>query len=1174
MTLFNVFFSNRTEQLYESFKEHLFASSHPLSKRLVIVPSAAMKTWLLLKMANDPDLGIAAGIEVSFLEPAIQRLTSMLAKPIPENDTISQPVEPNELELALALEKTIHEIIHDSKKSHPTTLQSLCLPLFTYLGINHQKIEQLSRRSTKRITALSMVLSKLFVDYGRYGGRMVAEWDPTNPADWQQLLWQKMEKLFSTWNYPYRKLESFEMTTEWQPYELQVHLFGLSYIAPLHHRFFQKISKQLPVHYYIFSPCQQFWSDLLSDKERSRLMGHWQKQNVSSTQQEALEGFLRDNNSLLANFGRPGREMALQIEACDPILHEEYAASSAIIDHAPYSELASPDLYLQGTSHPLSLLEAVQGDVLLLRNPALTENVVFEKYDGTIQVHAAPKPMREVQVVYDTILSIIEKHRLDEDPITPGDIVVMAPDITAYAPFVRSVFESSESCLDLHLMDLQTPSQHSLVQGFLQLLQLPQGRWQHSQLLQLLENPAFKARHQFSAEDVRMLSGWIKEAEISWGNDSEHRNELLKRDHCGKEMVEECWHGTWEHGLGRLLEGLAMLAPDEKHFANSLFSPMEGVESTQAELLGIFLGLFRSLLADLKPLIDQTELSLSDWSDYLKCLFDAYFVCSSEDKVNYGYLLDQIDAFAEAETKFGEQKFLFHTIQRHLEQSLQAPNTSHKESNLQAVRFCSLLPMRAVPAKVIILMGMDDGKFPRTNTALSLNLLLDSPKTDYCPTQVEFDRYLFLESMLSARRYFIITYTSQSPGDPNPQLPSLLVKELLNYLESAFVFADGPIDQSCHFNHSLNPFHKKYFLAKSAFKSYSQQSYLAAKAYYHPQKKPPQNFLSAFVPLHHSQENSPLQPLVNLKDLTAFAKSPLKTYFNKTLNIYLESEEKRRINNDENLLVAAYDKTSLLKEALLTSPQAAFAKAEKSGRLPRGPFRAMEIAKLHREVEDLKNTLSLHKIDPEQFFSIKFDDHCLEAVASGPLWHLPPLSISHSFGNLNLTGQIDLVTPEGLVIFDENKLEDAIKIWPSLITLGCLIQKYSLPIAKQAIFIKGEKVGRQALDFADPESLLKNFLTYYFNAQTHPSPLLPQWVSFFLKGEQKALQAKFDINPDDAFRPIYDEYLKWLARNSPNADMHASMDHWQPTAQSLFVEMEKAWFSKSKGSKESVNDIV
>lgn len=1145
---FDVYFSNRTEQLYEEFKRSYLATG-PFTRRVVIVPSTAMKSWLSIKMASDAELGVSAGLEIGFLDPSLKKLSSLLL-----SKSVESSQEPDTMKLALGIETAIKECLaeyHTSTHQQKKVLE----PLRHYLGIINS--DQLSRRSQRRVTALSIELSKLFLNYGTYGGKVVAEWANSTPTHWQHVLWQKIESLFSPWLYPYRKLETFTIDQDWQPGQLQVYLFGLSYIAPLHHRWFQNLSHYLPVRYYLLSPCQQFWSDTLSEKEGSRLMAFWQSQGMPASQLDALDQFLRDTNPLLANFGKPGREMAAQIEMSRAHVHEDYVSNNKLAEHPVYTDLLSPDLIQQHDHTPLTMLEAVQADLLLMRKPG-GQKVEFSQSDVTLQVHGAPKPAREVQVVYDTILSIIEKHQRDESPITPGDILVMAPDINVYSPFVRSVFESADSKLAAHLMDLKSISEHSLIQGFLELLQLPLGRWELSRLLDLMQYPSFKASRQISSEEIKTLADWLKKAGIRWGNDSSHRNELLKRDHGVAGMVEECWHGTWEHGLGRLLEGLAIRSEAQEHWL-----PLGGIDPTQSELLGKFLQLFRSLLLDLKPLVDNTQMTLGDWSNYLKCLFDTYFAYGHEDKNAAKLLNDHISAFAKAGQKQETAKFFFHTILRHLELAFEAQIASHKEAFLGAVRFCSLLPMRAVPAKVIILMGMNDGKFPRSNQSQTLNLLLDHAKIDYYPSQVEFDRYLFLESLLSARRYFIMTYTTQTAGDPHPQVPSLLVEEVLAYVDKAYTISGNAPSQLITYDHPLKPFHKTYFSHGSRLKSYSKHYYIAAQAHYGHQKDPPNNFLSAFTLLPDNVTQLQ-ETRLQLGDLLSFAKNPFKVYFNKVLNIYVDKDEKRRIKNDEELLVARYHRKDLLKAALSTSSQAAFNSAEAQGQLPRGPFRNMELNRLHDEVETYQKILEEHGIDHQGLFSIEFNEHCRTPVLLGKQWHLPPLSISDNLiGSIDIVGKIDGVSCEGLVIFDKCEFEKTLEIWPELLVLCCLIKKHSLPIAKEVVFIK-DKIGKKALDFACPEQLLIHFLNYYYKSKTNLSPMLPKWSEDIIKKNIDNIQKKIESDYDDT---IYNEYLEWLIRSSPELDLAASLNHWHPIAESLFVDMKNAWFpGRTKGA--------
>lgn len=1141
MSSLTVYYSNRTEVLFEDFKENLYANSHPLSKRLVIVPSSAMKSWLINQMAKDSDLGIAAGMEMGFLEPSLSKLHSLLNNSC---QSTSSSYEPSPLELALALES---EITNIADSSHPSPQWS---QLCRYLGPN-------SLRRDKRIGALAAQLASLFLNYGIYAGEMLKAWQRSALADWQGLLWQKMEEIFKTWDYPLRKFNHINISTDFTDRDLQVHLFGLSHIPPITHRFLEKISAHIPVNYYMLSPCQKFWSDILSDRESQRLQRYWKVSNASENEQHKLEEFLQDRNPLLANLGRLGREMASQIESSEAAIYEKYALPESVLSYPQYQEEMTSEISLQKSTTSLTLLQAVQADIALLRDPASQEKIAFDLYDQSLQVHAAAKPMREVQIVYDSLMALIEKHQQDNDPILPGDIFVMAPDIVAYAPWIRSVFQSPDSLLDIHLIDKQLPGQHPLILAYRHLIQLPLGRWDIGSIIQLLEYPAFQLRHGLKVEEISLVLRWIKEAGVRWGKDAAHRNELLKRDHCEKEMGES-WSGTWEHGLGRLLEGLAMV-PDDSSEAGE-FYPIEGIETSQGEILGKVLSLLRSLMIDLKPLIDQSRLTLREWSMYLKCLCDAYLRTDGEFADSYKLLLDQFASFGRVHENLQEESYPFHSIQRHLVGMWEQSTASQRESNSNVVRFSSLLPMRTIPAKVVVLMGMNDGAFPRSDQASSLNLLLESRNADYFPSRVDADRYVFLEALLSARQYFLLTYTSQEAGEPKECLPSLLVSELMNYVDKSYLLPEGKISDHCIYRHPFYPFHKAYFTEGSRFKSYFQCYYNAALTYYHAEKQLPHTFLPAFSLQSNDALTEPQEVVIDLADLIAFIKNPIKTYLNKSMGIYLEKEESRHLKKDEELLISRLESSKLMREASFISPMGIFQRAEKMGVLPQGPFRAIEKQRMAREVDTLKSNLLRQGINIDQVFSLECSERYKTPIREDNVWHLPPLEMEISSGKtVRIVGRLETVSMQGLLVHADDEMTEAIKIWPTLLFFCCLKQRYALPIESRLIFIKGKK-GAKEMAFDEPSKLFVQLLDYYFKGGI--SPLMPEWVAPLLKGDGDHLQ-KAVLGGEEEFRPIYDEYLKWLRRSSPGIDLQENMEYWQQEAKSLFATMNAAWYSKT-----------
>lgn len=1141
----NSFFSNRIESLYQELKQGLFSKSHLFTKKIVLVSSPFMKSWLMMQMANDPDLQIAMGVEVGYIDQFVFSLLEL-----PYNF-------PTEMEVALALESEIRTLIA-CFSSLDETEKACWYPLINFLQASSPR---LSRKSQKRLISLSKTLASLFMAYGKYGFAMIEEWNSKPNQEWQEQLWLRIERFFSPWGYPARVLGD-DCKIKILSSDLQIHVFAMSYVAPVHFRFLMKVSEQVSLRYYSLSPCKEFWSDIMSDREASRLKSYWQKKGISHKQQMALDELLRDANPLLANFGRLGREMALQVEESSIEVHEKYSLPSSIYHHPHYQDLSLEGLHFDDSKTDLTLLEAIQADLTLLRSSRNEEKISFSQDDQTIQVHVAPSPMREVQIIYDLILNIIQKHSNDEVPIQPSDVLVMAPKIMSYEPFIKSIFCNSESPLDAQIMDLNSPLCSPLVQAFLHLLQMPFGRWDAASLLRLFSYRSFQKKHQLSNDDIQQIHTWIKLLGIRWGSDVSHRNEMLKRDHCRNLLDKDSWSGTWDYGLGRLLEKLA-LSEDE---SNS-YAPQEGIDYNQGTLLGKIIHLLDSLKQDLKVLHESTNLTLREWSVYLKCLFESYF--SSDTQEEQKQLMQHFEIFEKASFLCEETKFSFLSIQDHLISALDAKSLHFRETHLQAVKFCSLLPMRAIPAKVILLMGMDETAFPRQEVKLGLNLMAGNPRVDYCPSQIDFDRYIFLECLLSARQYLFISYVGSVTTDSKMQSPSILVSELLTYMDEAYSIGHNTVSSSVVKVHPFQAFDRKYFEENSSLKSSSQSNYLNALAFSQKKKNPPHSLISDFIPSGKVSDKNSL--VIDLRDLAAFARNPLKAYFNKTLGIYLESEEDRIIKNDELLHLPKYENAILLREAL-TKPLKPLMKSAKAvGRFPQGPFEEVFTKKITFDVDEIRSNLEKMDVNPEEFWEIKLSEHCIAPHLTSNCWEFPPLKIRHpSLEEIQVVGKLTQVSSQGLVVYGGNELKDAVKDMPNFLVFSCLKRLYNLSVADQVIFAKKSKI--LDLSTKSSEDQLEKYVAYYLSSMDNPSPLLPDLLSDFIDGNAESLLKKMTDQEENARSAFFNDYLKWLLRGSKIPETRSLVENWQAIARQVYSDLYQSW-SPKKSQKAGLENI-
>lgn len=1141
-----VFFSNRVEQLYETLKESLFSSSQPFTRRLIVVPSPSMKSWLMLRMANDPDLAIAAGLEISYLDQTIDQLSLLYT------DT-KQKKNHSQMTLAFGIEAKIRTLIAEAAIL-PSGERTIWQPLFDYLKIPHQsKGAKLSQHTERRIVGLCDRLAGLFVKYGKYAGPMLAEWESAPLDGWQQHLWRYLfSKPGLEWTYPHKELTRVieNPYPENEKKDLQIHLFAVSHISPLQQRLLKYVSGEFPVHYYMLSPCQAFWSDLVSQRESYRMQTYWNQRGASLAQQIALEEYLRDCNPLLANFGRLGREMAIQIEESDALTDEQYLLPTSVYEQESYEELINDaTLFIQKES-PLTMLEALQTDMALLRNPDKSQRVQIRPEDRSIQVHVTHNRLREVQVLYNNLLGIIQRHATEESPICPGDILVMAPDIGLYAPFIRAVFGANDSLLDVQVMDLGAPAQSTFIQGFLHLISLPFTRWDVNSLLQLLEYATFQKRHGLSREDVGDIREWMLATGVRWGENAEHRNELLKRDHCQHGMVDEAMLGTWDYARDALLTGL-------------IFDNHMSVDPLEGPLLGKWLHLIRSLRSDLKAITDGTLWELKEWTCYLRSLCDAYFLADEDSENSKEVLCRHLEAFQQTGVYIKEGTYPFTTIHHHLLSALEKPQISYQEGTLHAVKFCSLLPMRAIPAKVIAILGMEEGAYPREEPFDSLNLMVGYPKVDYSPSQIDFDRFLFLETLLSARRYFLTSYIGYSSTDGKEQPPSLLVTELLTYIDKAYEMEGHIPSEVCTYRHPYHAFDKSYFVPESRIPSFIFKDYLAAKAYYG-DKSSKSSFIPSFnLPsLKPSEEPSEIIQ-IHLKELMAFARNPIKTYFNKTLGIYLESAEKRIIKNEEEFHLSALQSFILKKDALKQPVEHILHMAEVEGHLPVGAFKAVSVDKIKREILSLKSNMEDLGVSAQAIFEMGFSDLYQKPKQSeNGGWQLPSLQIPVGSRQVSIVGNLDEVTANGLLAQVKDDRVDIVKVWPQFLVFCCLVETHRLPIASQLLMTKGLKGKAKTAFTQDPHRLLTSYLEYYFTALEHVSPLIPEWVPHLLTQNSEEFAAKVRNDLTNPFNPIYNDYLHWSMQDNAIDDADELVARWKPVVQDLFGALYSHWFPR------------
>ncbi|QJW53999.1 RecBCD enzyme subunit RecC [Serratia plymuthica] len=596
-----------------------------------------------------------------------------------------------------------------------------------------------------------------------------------------------------------------------------------------------------------------------------------------------------------------------------------------------------------------NLLHAIQHDMLELKNSAVIGTTLatlessatkrrLDPEDRSISLHACHSPQREVEVLHDQLLSM-----LAEDPaLTPRDIIVMVADIDSYTPYIQAVFgnASPERYLPFAISDRKASQSHPALQAFISLLDLPQSRFTSEQVLALLEVPALAARFSIQEEGLRLLRHWVGESGVRWGLDDDNVREL--------DLPATGQH-TWQFGITRMLLGYAM---DSNAGDWQGVLPYDESSGLVAELAGQLAELLASLSRWRQRLTEAR--ALPEWLPLCRQLLDTFFEPDGETEAALALIEQQWSKVFEhgLAARYPDEVPL--TILRdELAARLDQERISQRFLAGQ-INFCTLMPMRSIPFKVVCLLGMNDGVYPRTLPPLGFDLMAQQVKRGD-RSRRDDDRYLFLEAILSAQQRLYISFIGRSIQDNSLRYPSVLVTELLEYLEQSYCLpGDEALDADAsalkvgkHLLswHARMPFAAENFLPGTEAQSYAAEWLPAAdkRGAAHPP------FNQPLLPDEQTQ--------ISLDDLLRFYRHPIRAFFQLRLGVSFILEETELPDEEPFILdnLSRYQLNSQLLNTLIDGEDAArlFQRARAAGGLPFGPFGEIYWQKQQEEMSEL-----------------------------------------------------------------------------------------------------------------------------------------------------------------------------------------------------------------------------
>jgi exodeoxyribonuclease V gamma subunit len=873
-TGFMVLHGNRLEDLRDLLVQYV--KTHPLGPleaEVVLLQSNGMKHWLELALAADGALGICAATRMVLPSAYLWQMYRAVlgADAVP----VHMPFDKAALLWRLV-----------------RLLPALCFknpiyaPLQRYLSGDN---------ASRKLYQLALQLADVLDGYQSYRADWLADWAagrdqlrgplgaplalPDEHA-WQAQLWRDLradlgpalaDASRAGVHERFMAALNDENHSGLRPSGLPQRLivFGISSLSTQAVQALAGLGQVCQVLMLVQNPCQYFWGDVVEGHAALRQKVRRRQQLKAPLGGQSAATFPQGSplppaatHPLLASWGKQGRDYLHLLDGFDE--PERYRAHWSRVDLFvdPAANNAPQE------SAPPRQLAQLQSAILNLQTPPCAP--VLQDDDGSIRFVSAHSAQRELEVLHDQLLAWLD----GDATLKPRDVMVMVPDMPAFAPHIHAVFgrfTPGQSRFIPYSVADTTARQSPLVQALAQLLQLPSARVTLADWLALFEVAAVRKRFGVDEAGVQQQQTWLGAAGVRWGLDATHR--LAWGLPATAPGVAQ---NTWAFGLRRLLLGYALGSGD-----GTDAGLWQGILA-QAALSGLDAPLTAGLL-DWLDAIEQTLPTLqinqtpAQWGHTLQTLVERFFAPADDaDERAISHLLEPLEAWLQACEDAQLDAALPLDVVREHWLSQMAQDGLQQRFFGGGVQFGTLMPMRAIPFKVICLLGMNDGAYPRVQTPHDFDLMASSWRAGD-RSRREDDRYMFLEALLSARQTLYVSWQGHSASDNSTRPPSVLVAQLLDYVNACWAPQRVPQAQP------LQPFSTAYFEAGSGVQTYDQDwEQIQALA-------PTQ---SAQAATHNVALESPSVTLtLTLADLQRLLRQPVEVFFRSRLQVEFDSLE-------------------------------------------------------------------------------------------------------------------------------------------------------------------------------------------------------------------------------------------------------------------------------------------
>jgi exodeoxyribonuclease V gamma subunit len=785
--------AQRSDALVAGLADVLLAPlADPMATEIIAVPARGIERWLTQRLshalgATEGADGVCANVDFRSPTVLVERALSIASGIDPDDD-------PWQLQrMVWPLLATIDECVGEP----------WCATLADHLGAvppEPGEPDAAARTELRRSRRLAVAarLAGLFDSYSSYRPAVLQAWAAGADTDgygvelpdqrrWQPELFRRLRAAIGSAS-PAERLDAVCAALRADPALLglpdRLSVFGPTRLSAQELAVLDAVASHRDVHIWIPQPSPTLWAALAHDTTRTVA---WPIRRRDDPTAGAPE------HPLLRSLGRDSREFQLRLMSCTSMvidhLHPELGRSTGVLGRLQQDlagNLAPPGPPLDGGPD---------------RRPHL------EPGDDTIQVHACHGRDRQVEVLRDVLVGLLA----DDESLQPRDILVMCPDIELYAPLILAAFgvPGSEPAVDLdgshpgtrirvRLADRALRRTNPVLDVLARLLELVDSRMSASEVLDFAALAPVRRRFGFDDDDLQRLREWVIAAGIRWG--------LNDRGRAGYGLAA-LKQNTWRTGLDRILLGVAM-SEDEPNYLN-LALPLDDVDSSDIDLTGRLAELVDRLALAARDLTSTRP--LTEWVSVLTAAVGSFAAVSDADS----WQLDQAqrtlrETADDAGPRAGRVPLRLADVTSLFADALRGRPT---RANFRTgeLTICSMVPMRSVPHRVVCLMGLDDGEFPRTGRLDGDDVLGLEPVVGERDRTSE-DRQLMLDAINAATEHLVVLYSGADDRTGAQRPPAAALGEVLDVLDAGVRAADGgPARGQLLRRHPLQPFDRRNF---------------------------------------------------------------------------------------------------------------------------------------------------------------------------------------------------------------------------------------------------------------------------------------------------------------------------------------------------------------------------